>query len=107
MSPMVQAGLSMLQEQERTFFLRSHQNNTTLAMTSTATTGPAITPGFGPLDLSPAFLLQTIVGHCVHVLIHQLYCPLPPVMPFLLLIRCTTPPNSVPLQQGQRCKKDI
>ena len=52
-----------------TFFLRNHQNITMLAITSTATTGPAITPGFGPPELSPAFLLHWIVGHWEQVLV--------------------------------------
>ena len=52
-----------------TLFLRNHQNITMLAITSTATTGPAITPGFGPPELSPAFLLHWIVGHWEQVLV--------------------------------------
>lgn len=51
-----------------TFFLRSHQNSAQLAMTSTATTGPAMAPGLIELPDDEAILLQTMVGHCEHVL---------------------------------------
>jgi hypothetical protein len=54
---------------QRTFFLRSHQSNARLAMTSTATTGPAITPGLiPPFDAEEGLGLHWIVGHCEHVL---------------------------------------
>ena len=52
-----------------TFFFRSHQNSPKLAMRSTATTGPAMTPALTPLDDEDDELsLHWIVGHWLHVL---------------------------------------
>lgn len=48
----------------RTFFLRIHQKRARLAITRTATTGPAIAPGLMPPPPEDDwFLIHWIVGH--------------------------------------------
>lgn len=55
----------------QTFLRRKYQNSAALAMTSTATIGPAMIPGFTPPDPDEAPLMQVTDGHCVHDLSRQ------------------------------------